>query len=83
MKEEVEALTQRLLRLEARCWAQEILLLAVAQKSGLDDCWESMTLDDMSARMLDTLRFSALTDEQLQYVREEWTALLRRLGRRE
>ena len=82
MKEELQALTQHLRRLEARCWAQEILLLAVAQRSGLDDCWEAEALDNMNARMLDMLRFSALSDEQIQYVREEWQALLQRLGHR-
>lgn len=80
MKEE-EQLRVEVDKLTARSWAQEALLLHLAQRSGLKSWWDTTELEAVALELRQALRRSSLTDSQIERFEKEMTRLLLQLHR--
>ena len=80
---ELEKLREDVNRLTARSWAQEAVLLFLAQRAGGGDFGFVLDVDGYSQQLRDHLRHSPLTDSQLAHFDVAMRALLERLHRLE
>lgn len=79
--DELEQVKARLDELIARSWAQESLLLFLAQRAGADEFGFVMDAQSYSQQIYDHLRHSTLTDRQIAHFDAEMRGLLERLLR--
>lgn len=76
---DMEAIKAQLDMLVARSWAQETLLLFLAQRAGADEFGFVMDVERYSQQLRDHLRHSPLTDSQIAHFDLAMRALLERL----
>jgi len=76
---EIEQLREELNTLTARSWAQEALLLHLAQRAGVVGLWETDGLETVASELRDRLRYSSLTDLQIELFGQEMQRLLKQL----
>lgn len=77
--EEIERLREEVNTLTARSWAQEALLLHLAQRAGVVGYWETDGAEAAAAEMRHRLRYSSLTDWQIELFGREMQRLLQQL----